>query len=72
MTDDVSRSSVSFCDDESTFYGTEVTSKKVLRSEPGNTDYYFFELVMTASNDVPGLWNAESIEFQTEATQCKA
>ncbi|WAX78597.1 hypothetical protein [Streptomyces sp. KMM 9044] len=69
---DGSRASVSFCDDDSKFYGKEVKTKKVLKTEPSDKDYYFFEIVMTTSKDTPGLWSAESIEVQTEATQCKA
>ncbi|WP_225859024.1 hypothetical protein [Streptomyces albicerus] len=66
------RASVSFCDDDSKFYGREIKSKKVLRTNPSDKDYYFFEIVMTTSKDAKGLWTAEAIEVQTEATQCKA
>ncbi len=66
------RASVSFCDDDSKFYGREIKSKKVLRTKPSNKDYYFFEIVMTTSRDAKGLWTAEAIEVQKEATQCKA
>ena len=71
MASDGSRASVSFCDDDSKFYGKEVKSKKVLKTQPSDKDYYFFEIVMTASNEAKGLWTAEGIEVQTEATQCK-
>ncbi|MFD3585668.1 hypothetical protein [Streptomyces sp. NPDC058683] len=66
------RASVAFCDDDSKFYGKEVKSKKILKTSPSNKDYYYFEIVMTASQEAPGLWTAEDIEVQKEATQCKA
>ncbi|MFE3164301.1 hypothetical protein [Streptomyces sp. NPDC059224] len=69
---DGKRASVSFCDDDSKFYGKEVESKKILKTSPSDKDYYYFEIVMTASQEAPGLWTAEDIEVQTEATQCKA
>ncbi|MDX3418759.1 hypothetical protein ACWDUG_00145 [Streptomyces cellulosae] len=72
MAGDGSRASVSFCDDDSKFYGKEVKTQKVLKTEPSDKDYYFFEIVMTASKDAKGLWTAETIEVQEEATQCKA
>ncbi|MEV7785627.1 hypothetical protein AB0O72_09530 [Streptomyces sp. NPDC088106] len=72
MASDGSRASVSFCDDDSKFYGKEVKTKKVLKTEPSDKDYYFFEIVMTASQEAKGLWIADTIEVQKEATQCKA
>lgn len=72
MTSDGTRASVSFCDDDSRFYGKEVKSKKILKTKPSDKDYYFFEIVMTASKETKGLWIAEAIEVQKEATQCKA
>ncbi|MEU9209049.1 hypothetical protein AB0D27_14120 [Streptomyces sp. NPDC048415] len=67
-----SRASVSFCDDDSKFYGKEVKSKKVLKTTPSDNDYYFFEIVMTTSKDAKGLWTAEAVQVTKEATQCKA
>ncbi|WP_158801202.1 hypothetical protein [Streptomyces sp. NRRL S-37] len=72
MAGDGNRASVSFCDDDSKFYGKEVKTKKVLKTEPSDKDYYFFEIVMTASREAKGLWTADTIEVQKEATQCKA
>ncbi|MFF5143916.1 hypothetical protein ACFY6U_30000 [Streptomyces sp. NPDC013157] len=69
---DGKRASVAFCDDDSKFYGKEVKSKKVLKTSPSDKDYYYFEIVMTASQEVRGLWTAEDVEVQSEATQCKA
>ncbi|MFC8661601.1 hypothetical protein [Streptomyces sp. NPDC057199] len=66
------RASVSFCDDDSKFYGREIKSKKVLKTKPSDKDYYFFEIVMTTSKESKGLWTAEAVEVQKEATQCKA
>jgi hypothetical protein len=72
LASDGNRASVSFCDDDSKFYGKEIKSKKVLKTKPSNKDYYFFEIVMTTSNEAKGLWTVETIEVQKEATQCKA
>ncbi|MER6628867.1 hypothetical protein ABT301_11565 [Streptomyces sp. NPDC000987] len=72
MADDGNRASVSFCDDDSKFYGKEIKSQKVLKTQPSAKDYYFFEIVMTASKEADGLWTAEDIQVQKEATQCKA
>ncbi|MEV5955602.1 hypothetical protein AB0M11_17830 [Streptomyces sp. NPDC051987] len=69
---DGKRASVSFCDDDSKFYGKEVKSRKILKTSPSDKDYYYFEIVMTASQEAQGLWTAADIEVQTEATQCKA
>ncbi|MEV5931199.1 hypothetical protein AB0L56_00140 [Streptomyces sp. NPDC052079] len=71
MAGDGSRASVSFCDNDSKFYGKEVKTKEVLKTEPSDKDYYFFEIVMTASHEAKGLWTADTIEVQKEATQCK-
>ncbi|WP_217548888.1 hypothetical protein [Streptomyces sp. GbtcB6] len=72
LASDGKRASVSFCDDDSKFYGKEVKSKKILKTSPSLKDYYHFEIVMTASPEAQGLWTAEDIEVQTEAAQCRA
>lgn len=66
------RASVSFCDDDSKFYGKEIKTGKVLTTAPSAKDYYFYEIVMTASKETKGLWTAEGLDVQGEATQCKA
>jgi hypothetical protein len=66
------RASVSFCDDDSKFYGKEVKTGKVLKTSPSDKDYYLFEIVMKASEEAEGLWVADAVEVQREATQCKA
>lgn len=72
LTSDGNRAEVSFCDDDSKFYGKEVKSNKVLRTKPSLKDYYFFEIVMTASKEAKGLWTAEAVDVQKEAAQCRA
>lgn len=69
---DGKRASVSFCDDDSKFYGKEVKSKKILRTSPSDKDYYYFEIVMAASLKAKGLWTAENVKVQTKAIQCRA
>ncbi|WP_316773742.1 hypothetical protein [Streptomyces sasae] len=68
---DGKRASVSFCDDDSKFYGKEVKSKKILKTSPSDKDYYYFEVVMAASMEAKGLWTAENVKVQTKAIQCK-
>ncbi|MFJ2818778.1 hypothetical protein [Streptomyces sp. NPDC087294] len=72
LADGRTRASVSFCDDDSKYYGRDIKTRKVLTTQPSDTDYYFFEIVMTASKDVKGLWLAEDLEVQRKATQCRA
>ncbi|MFJ9708586.1 hypothetical protein [Streptomyces sp. NPDC101234] len=69
---DGQRASVSFCDDDSKFYGKEVKSKRILKTSPSDKDYYYFEIVMAASLEAKGLWTAENVKVQTKAIQCRA
>ncbi|MGW5127687.1 hypothetical protein ACWEQ7_27305 [Streptomyces sp. NPDC004069] len=72
MASDGNRAQVSFCDDDSKFYGKVIKTGRVLRTQPSSKDYYFFEIVMTTSKNAKGLWVAEAIEVQKEAAQCQA
>ncbi|KPI18764.1 hypothetical protein OK074_7847 [Actinobacteria bacterium OK074] len=72
MASNGTQASVSFCEDDSKFYGREVKTRKIHVTAPSANDYYYFEIVMTASTGHKGLWTAEAIEVQGKATQCKA
>ncbi|MFH8368633.1 hypothetical protein [Streptomyces sp. NPDC018031] len=64
------QAAVTFCEDQSQMFGKEVKSGKILRTEPSDKDYYYFEVTMVpvAKSTV---WQANSITVNGEATQCK-
>ncbi|WP_328562056.1 hypothetical protein [Streptomyces coelicoflavus] len=62
---------VAFCVDSSKFYGKEVKTGKVLRSEPSIADFDHFEIIMVKYPTAEDLWQASKVFVETKATQCR-
>ncbi|MCX5293773.1 MULTISPECIES: hypothetical protein [unclassified Streptomyces] len=62
---------VAFCVDSSKFYGKEVKTGKVLRSEPSIADYDYFKIVMVKYPTDENLWQASKVYVEAKAAQCQ-
>ncbi|MFD8426753.1 hypothetical protein ACFV1R_03995 [Streptomyces coelicoflavus] len=62
---------VSFCVDSSKFYGKEVKTGKVLKSEPSIADFDHFEIIMVKYPTAAQLWQASKVFVETKAEQCR-
>ncbi|CAM5444756.1 hypothetical protein [Streptomyces parvulus] len=62
---------IATCVDSSKFYGKEVETQKVLKSEPSIADYDHFRIVMTKYPTSENLWQASKVFVETKAEQCR-
>ncbi|MEV6884921.1 hypothetical protein AB0M98_23540 [Streptomyces sp. NPDC051135] len=62
---------VSFCVDSSKFYGKEVTTGKILKSQPSITDFDHFEIIMAKYPTADDLWQASEVFVEAKAKQCQ-
>ncbi|MGC0375657.1 hypothetical protein [Streptomyces sp. SAI-229] len=62
---------VAFCVDSSKFYGKEIKTGKVLKSEPSIADYDHFKIIMVKVPTGDGLWQASKVFVETKAEQCR-
>ncbi|WP_031042284.1 hypothetical protein [Streptomyces sp. NRRL F-5650] len=62
---------VAFCVDSSKFYGKEVKTGKVLKSEPSIADFDHFEIIMVKYPTADSLWQASKVFVETKAKQCQ-
>ncbi|MEV0183986.1 hypothetical protein AB0I54_32585 [Streptomyces sp. NPDC050625] len=62
---------VDFCVDSSKFYGKEVKTGKVLKSEPSIADYDYFKIIMVKLPTSEGLWQASKVFVETKAEKCR-
>jgi hypothetical protein len=62
---------VAFCVDSSKFYGKEVKTGKVLKSEPSIADYDHFKIIMVKVPTGDALWQASKVFVETKAEQCR-
>ncbi|AKZ57394.1 conserved exported protein of unknown function [Streptomyces ambofaciens ATCC 23877] len=62
---------VAFCVDSSKFYGKEVKTGKILRSEPSIADYDHFRVIMVKYPTGAGLWQASKVFVKTKAEECR-
>ncbi|PPS87904.1 hypothetical protein [Streptomyces sp. MH60] len=62
---------VAFCVDSSKFYGKEVKTGKVLKSEPSIADFDHFEIIMVKYPTAERLWQASKVFVETKAKQCQ-
>ncbi|CAL9553119.1 hypothetical protein [Streptomyces sp. enrichment culture] len=62
---------VAFCVDSSKFYGKEVKTGKVLKSEPSITDFDYFKIIMTKYPTAESLWQASKVFVETKAEKCQ-
>ncbi|MBB6076146.1 hypothetical protein [Streptomyces paradoxus] len=62
---------VAFCVDSSKFYGKEVKTKKILKSEPSIADFDYFKIVMVKFPTDQGLWQASKVFVEAKAAKCQ-
>ncbi|MFI1755624.1 hypothetical protein [Streptomyces sp. NPDC020571] len=62
---------VAFCADTGKFYGKEVKTGKVLKSEPSLKDFDYYKIVMTKYPTGENLWQASKVFVETEAKKCQ-
>jgi hypothetical protein len=62
---------VAFCADTGKFYGKEVKTGKVLKSEPSLKDFNYYKIIMTKYPTSEGLWQASKVFVETEAKKCQ-
>ncbi|MEN3585791.1 hypothetical protein AAH978_16755 [Streptomyces sp. ZYX-F-203] len=62
---------VSFCSDSSIFYGKEVKTEKVHKTEPSIGDYDFYRIAMIKHPADESLWRAAEVFVESEAEQCR-
>ncbi|MFI6276570.1 hypothetical protein [Streptomyces sp. NPDC050988] len=62
---------VAFCADSGKFYGKEIKTEKILRTEPGIKDFDHYKLVMVKASQSTDLWQASKVFVETRATNCR-
>ncbi|WP_030145332.1 hypothetical protein [Streptomyces violaceorubidus] len=62
---------VAFCADTGKFYGKEVKTGKVLKSEPSLKDFDYYKIIMTKYPTGESLWQASKVFVETEAKKCQ-
>ncbi|MDT9700815.1 hypothetical protein [Streptomyces sp. P17] len=62
---------VAFCVDSSKFYGKEIKTGKVLKSDPSIADYDHFKIIMVKVPTGDELWQASKVFVETKAEQCR-
>ncbi|MFF0364371.1 hypothetical protein [Streptomyces fungicidicus] len=62
---------VAFCVDSSRFYGREIKTGKVLKSEPSIADYDHFKIIMVKVPTGDGLWQASRVYVEAKAAKCQ-
>ncbi|MET7323805.1 hypothetical protein [Streptomyces sp. NPDC005549] len=62
---------VAFCADTGKFYGKEVKTGKVLKSEPSLKDFDYYKIIMTKYPTGKDLWQASKVFVETEAKRCQ-
>ncbi|QCB23970.1 hypothetical protein [Streptomyces sp. SS52] len=62
---------VAFCADTGKFYGKEIKTGKVLKSEPSLKDFNYYKVIMTKYPTSKGLWQASQVFVETEAEKCQ-
>lgn len=62
---------VAFCVDSSKFYGKEIKTGKVLKTEPSLADFDYFKIIMVESPTADSLWQASKVYVETKAAKCQ-
>jgi len=62
---------VSFCADQTKIYSKKLKTGEVLRTEPSDADFLYYQISMSGYPGRDDVWQATSIEVQGEAVQCK-
>ncbi|MEU9735716.1 hypothetical protein [Streptomyces sp. NPDC048002] len=62
---------VAFCADDTKFYGKEVKSGKVLKTDPSINDFGYFKIIMVKNPTGTDLWRASKVFVETKAAKCQ-
>ncbi|WP_432119102.1 hypothetical protein [Streptomyces sp. bgisy032] len=62
---------VAFCADSGQFYGREIKTRKILKTEPSLNDFDYFKIVMVKLPTGEGLWQASKVFVETKAATCQ-
>jgi hypothetical protein len=62
---------VAFCADASKFYGKEIKTEKVLKTQPSIEDFDYYKIIMVKYPTGDGLWQASQVFVETKAAKCQ-
>ncbi|GGP80278.1 hypothetical protein ACWDY7_29385 [Streptomyces calvus] len=62
---------VAFCADAGQFYGKEVKTEKVLKTEPSIEDFDYYKIIMVKYPTADDLWQASKVFVETKAAKCQ-
>ncbi|GAA3496327.1 MULTISPECIES: hypothetical protein [Streptomyces] len=62
---------VAFCSDASKFYGKEVKTGKVLKTEPSLKDFGYYKIIMVKVPTGEDLWRATKVDVETGVEKCR-
>ncbi|MCM3299097.1 hypothetical protein [Streptomyces sp. R02] len=62
---------VAFCSDASKFYGKEVKTGKVLKTEPSLKDFGYYKIIMVKVPTGKDLWQASTVDVETGVEKCR-
>jgi hypothetical protein len=62
---------VAFCADAGKFYGKEIKTDKVLKTEPSIEDFDHYKIIMVKYPTGTGLWQASKVFVETKAAKCQ-
>ncbi|MEV7344062.1 hypothetical protein [Streptomyces sp. NPDC093544] len=62
---------VAFCADSGKFYGKEIKTAKVLKTEPSIEDFDYYKIIMVKFPTGTDLWQASQVFVETKAAKCQ-
>ncbi|MCF2128607.1 hypothetical protein L1I79_19510 [Strepomyces sp. STD 3.1] len=62
---------VAFCADSGKFYGKEVKTEKILKTDPSIEDFDYYKIIMVKSPTTDDLWQASKVFVETKAAKCQ-
>ncbi|MFG3082806.1 hypothetical protein [Streptomyces parvulus] len=62
---------VAFCADAGKFYGKEIKTEKILKTEPSIEDFDYYKIVMVKYPTGESLWQASKVFVETKAAKCQ-
>ncbi len=62
---------VAFCADTGKFYGKDVKTGEVQKSQPSLKDFSYYKIIMVEHPTGEGLWQASKVFVETEAKKCQ-
>ncbi|MFE2357160.1 hypothetical protein [Streptomyces parvulus] len=62
---------VAFCADAGKFYGKEIKTDKILKTEPSIEDFDYYKIIMVKYPTGESLWQASKVFVETKAAKCQ-